>query len=269
MNWDTHRAFFNLPSPQMKAKVNAALDPHYRMVIIKAVPSDSSKWRIIDFLSSGARRDDPRNHTIPVVEIIHAQQYVFIVQACWDYSWVFPPFDSVASRLEWCHQLFTGLCFMHEHGITHADIHSGNVLWNHDGARPSYFLQDPCPKLHSTFDARYAYIDFGAAVHSFDEADRHWTPRTYPPEEYAAPEQILEIPIDRFAADIYNLGRVMEKEMYNSMKQQHPVAHEMLKVAHAYADLIRVMISELPEERPSAQQALAFLQKKVIARAQT
>ncbi|KAL1749244.1 kinase-like domain-containing protein [Schizophyllum fasciatum] len=246
IDWDTHRTFFNLPSPQMRAKVNAALDPHYRMVIIKAVHAESSEWRIINFLSSGSRREDPRNHTIPLVEIIHAREYVFIVQACWDYSWAFPPFDS-------------GLCFMHEQGISHGDIHSANVLWNHDGARPSSFLQDPCPKLHSTFDARYAFIDFGAAIHSLEDADRYAIPRTYPPEEYAAPEQILEIPIDRFAADVYNLGRVMEKELYNAFKQQHPIAHEMFTTSHQYFELIKMMIHELPGERPSTQRALLFL----------
>ncbi|KAI5885425.1 kinase-like protein [Schizophyllum commune H4-8] len=261
IDWDTHRAFFNLPSPQMRAKVNAALDPHYRMVIIKAVHVESSEWMIIGYLSTGARRKDPRNHTIPLVEIIHAGEYVFIVQACWDYSWGFPPFDSVKSRLDWAHQLLRGLCFMHELGISHGDIHSANVLWNHDGARPSSFLEDPCPKLHSTFDARYAFIDFGAAIHSLDEADRYATPRTYPPEEYAAPEQILEIPIDRFAADVYNLGRVMEKELYSALKQRHPVAHEMLARAHKYAELIQTMVTELPKERPSVQQALVALQK--------
>ena len=77
------------------------------MVIIKAVHVESSEWRIISYLSTGARRKDPRNHTIPLVEIIHAGEYVFIVQACWDYSWGFPPFDSVKSRLEWAHQLLT------------------------------------------------------------------------------------------------------------------------------------------------------------------
>ncbi len=204
-----------------------ALDCQCHYIYIKVVPLSSSEWQIIQFLSTDPLRADIRNHTILNMSIIPAGEWVFFVQAFWYDNWVLPPFDTVNSRLKMSRQLLEGLAFMHEHGIGHGDIHPGNLLWNHDGTRGngvSCFVEPGhiAVPFQSTFDVRFAFIDFGFLVR-FDPGDtKHLAePGHCPPDEFAAPEQFRTgEQYDLFALDVYNLGRVLEHELEEATKTE-------------------------------------------------
>ena len=92
------------------------------------------------------------------------------------------------------------------------DIHPGNVMCNHENKLPNgkSGLKGYC----STFKFRVAYIDFDNS----SEVDPNGRPITEickgPPTQYAAQEQIKwrddEMPYDMRAADVFNLGRVLQ-----------------------------------------------------------
>ncbi|KAJ7509370.1 hypothetical protein B0H11DRAFT_1962228 [Mycena galericulata] len=95
------------------------MDSSGRHVLVKAVPESSKEWRIISALMS--LNYDPENHTIPIVDVLHRDGTVFIVQAQWhDY-----PFSRPLNFHQWivvAYQVLEGLAFMHRQGIGHGEI---------------------------------------------------------------------------------------------------------------------------------------------------
>ena len=98
-------------------------------------------------------------------------------------------------------------------------------MWNHDGSRNSevrHFIEPGhiSVPFQSTFDFRFAFIDFGFSVR-FDPGDTNHLiePGQSPPDEFAAPEQCRTgEQYDLFASDVYNLGRVLEHELEQATK---------------------------------------------------
>ena len=135
----------------------------------------------------------------------------------------------------------------------------------------------PAVPFHSTFDFRFAYIDFGCAVHfSPDATDHLVTAEHIPPSHFAAPEQSEGKPYDMFASDVFNVGKVLETELEEAMqvrklisllrfvdwvnlKEESPAAVNAATVAPAYMDLLQDMTRPEPSKRPSAVEALAIL----------
>jgi hypothetical protein len=98
------------------------------------------------------------------------------------------------------------------------DIHWGNVLWNHDDSRGFDTSAKPCIPFHSTFDCRYAFVDFGSSTRFDLDDPNHLVPAgTHPPSEYASPEQLREGEYDAFAADLYNVGSLLLDEFHRAL----------------------------------------------------
>ena len=74
--------------------------------------------------------------------------------------------------------------------------------------------------FQSTFDFRFAFIDFGFSVRfDPDDADHLVESQYCPPVEFASPEQHRTgEKYDIFASDVYNLGRVLEHELEQATK---------------------------------------------------
>jgi hypothetical protein len=81
------------------------------------------------------------------------------------------------------------------------DIHPGNIVFNHDAFRfrdaLSLSEEELAIPFHSTFDCRYAFIDFGSAFQFQLDAKRRMVDAGYsrPPTFFAAPEQDGESPL--------------------------------------------------------------------------
>ena len=92
-------------------------------------------------------------------------------------------------------------------------------MWNHDGTRyngVSHFVEPGqiAVPFQSTFDFRFAFIDFGFSVRfGPDDADHIVESQHCPPDEFASPEQRRGGKYDIFASDVYNLGRFLEHEL--------------------------------------------------------
>ncbi|EPQ54762.1 hypothetical protein GLOTRDRAFT_130116 [Gloeophyllum trabeum ATCC 11539] len=243
---------------QPRATLYLGLDKVGRQVLFKAVTRDSAEYKVLSHLRSHNLRQDPRNHTIPAT-LVSAGDMVFVIQPYWGRCWDWPSPDSVTARFKIVFQLLEGLVFMHENRVGHGDIHRENILWNHSDCRGwTTGEHDPPPGylFHSTFDFRMAYIDFGCSTLLEPGQSRMVPSNSRPPSDFAAPEQTAEgDSYDVFAADVYNLGKVLQWELEEALKHDDPVARETVESAPDYLDLLRSMTQEDPARRPSSLEA--------------
>ena len=110
-----------------------------KLVLLKRVASSSPEIRIATYLSSEELRRDPRNHCVPILDVIVDRQDPSISFLVMPFlRWIDDPeFDTVGSILECIEQLLEvstsllqflrhglhkylkGLVFLHEHNVAH------------------------------------------------------------------------------------------------------------------------------------------------------
>ncbi|TFY77414.1 hypothetical protein EWM64_g6599 [Hericium alpestre] len=203
-----------------------------RRVCLKRIPGkaeDSRELKITQFLSD-LRDKDPRNHSVPLLDVIHAPDHIFL-----------------------------GLVYLHELGVAHRDITIGNIMMDGDRLFPRGFHLD-------TFDSdarghnlsgvrtrtqvggvKYYYIDFGESM-KFESSDNIridvWSKAgIHAPETLGRDRP----PYDPFKADIYTLGTTYTKLFLKEYEGNFDVL----------ISLLNEMTSEDPAFRPSAAQALS------------
>ncbi|KAI5123366.1 hypothetical protein M0805_001787 [Coniferiporia weirii] len=107
-----------------------------KRIMVKAVCLRSRQFDVIRILSTPPLRNDPMNHTIPVLDLIEVpeEDVGFIVQEEWS-SQLIDPSNPCSERdfLRAIRQCIEGLVFMHAHGIAHLDISLRNVLTDYQG----------------------------------------------------------------------------------------------------------------------------------------
>ncbi|KAF8881734.1 hypothetical protein CPB85DRAFT_1567348 [Mucidula mucida] len=126
-----------------------AQDTLGRDVILKYIsgPQPSKELRAFHLLQSDALRDDPRNHTIPVLDYVNFNGQVFVVGELVRYGRAFV--EAVA--------------FLHEHIISHGDILPQNMMT--DALIPqAKKLTEPRIAGVRGPKRRYALIDFETAI---------------------------------------------------------------------------------------------------------
>ncbi|KZW03945.1 kinase-like protein [Exidia glandulosa HHB12029] len=236
---------------------------------------------INEFLSSGARKTDPRNACAPLLDTFAgnagSHRHTFMV---------FPflrnirmsPFRLVVEVLTLAKQLLEAVVFLHEHNIAHRDIHIGNVvmdttaLWPR-GVRPlrastaQFDVAEERPE-HDRIDVNVSYkiIDLGLATRF---KDRHLV--TFdagvcvPPECFEgrnlSRQEIIDLmyflqfedhippgipertrPYDAFKADVFQLGMLLLKLFCDRAPVLRP--------------LLDAMTDSDPEKRPTATECL-------------
>ncbi|KAF8881728.1 hypothetical protein CPB85DRAFT_1567343 [Mucidula mucida] len=140
-----------------------ARDKFGRDVMLKAIsgPKPTGELQAFRLLHSDALRDDPRNHTIPVLEYIDFNGQVFIVMPRW-YHAILADFAKVGELVRYGHAFMEAVVFLHEHNISHGDIILQNmvmdVLLSDD-----YKTTDPLIAGVRGPERRYAFIDFQTA----------------------------------------------------------------------------------------------------------
>ncbi|KAJ7447556.1 kinase-like domain-containing protein [Mycena galericulata] len=228
-------------------------------VVLKKVPTDGEELRIAAILSTPRLRSDPRNHTIPILEVItvpNESWTLLVMPYCRRFD--DPPFHCRAEFIEAMRQYLEGLQFMHDQNICHGDIAPQNLMMDESRVVPdgSHFFM---PRTHSGFlrlfrwnnrcsvgPINYYYIDFGLSMHFPDgkaTASTVGTLRTFP----TIPELSLTVPYDPFKVDIYQLGLTIQKliQTYRALRDFRPVATAML--------------NPNPGERPSPTESLVQL----------
>jgi len=128
---------------------------------------------------------------------------------------------------------------MHSTGVAHGDIHGRGPL---------------------NGDLCFAFIDFGSSVlfssDSKDHVVSHYSAR--PPSLTAAPEQKSQKPFDIFAADVYNLGRVLQIDLDEAVLET-PEVH----MPPEYQRLLKWMSSWNPLDRPTSVDALQAIRAQI------
>ncbi|KAF6761354.1 other/AgaK1 protein kinase [Ephemerocybe angulata] len=144
----------------------AARDESGREVIIRMIsgPTPSDELKIFQRLNSTKARADQRNHTLPVLEYLNFDGFVFVVMPRWGDSFTCDvdqlPFSAVSEIFDLAETLFEGLEFLHENCISHRDITHGNTVMN--VIEPMVFSGRS--DMRKPGDVRYAYIDWDAAI---------------------------------------------------------------------------------------------------------
>ncbi|PFH54327.1 hypothetical protein AMATHDRAFT_72830 [Amanita thiersii Skay4041] len=191
-----------------------------KKVIVKATHICSREYDVIQLLSSPPLRDDPMNHTIPVLDFIEVPKdnLVFIVMEQWSSQ-------LIADEGPCCLRLFLAAlrqclehaAFMHKNSIAHLDISLRNLL--------------------TDFQGHYAYIDYELS-RRFDGMDRPfiygYRGTEVPPEcergEY----------YDPYKVDVWALAVLI-------LRACKLTGYHVPELMH----LIKPMLHEAPEHRPS------------------
>ncbi|KAF7301090.1 Protein kinase domain-containing protein [Mycena indigotica] len=195
-------------------------------VVVKRFPTNSREATIHRYLDSPELRSDPRNHTIPLLDVMVMPDtpWSFLVTP-YAREIDYPPFHCRLEFVECMTQYIEGLEFMHEHNIAHLDIARKNMLMDESRVVPegSHFGESRSHQGHpglfrwrdrcAVGPVPYYYIDFGLS-HRFpngkDTARVKGKLRTFP----EIPELSDNVSYNPFPVDIYQLGLTIHKIIY-------------------------------------------------------
>lgn len=224
-----------------------------RTVYLKHTSKDSPEVEIGQYFSSDELRNDPRNHCLPVLEVLKNDddpEHVILVIP-WLRRIDSPEPASVRECVDFVQQTLEGLNFMHEHKVAHRDCAWGNIMMDgrrlyphgwHPQQREFYpngqTMRGADPSRTAVGGVRYYFIDFGISTKDQDEVlGIHG--------QELSPELSANVPYNPYKLDVYILG----------MAYQH-----FLIERHSGLDfllpLIEYMTPQKPSERPSAAEAL-------------
>ncbi|KAJ7078440.1 kinase-like domain-containing protein [Mycena belliarum] len=210
-------------------------------VVLKRVSTRGKELAILKYLNRPSVRADPRNRTIPLLDVIHLPHTpwsLIIMPYCREFN--YPPFHCGNEFLESMSQFLEGLQFMHEHNIAHFDIAPQNMVMEESRVIPdgSHFFN---PRTHTGFyglfswkdrcsvgPVGYYYIDFGLSLYfpnGKDTALHFGTLRTFP----AIPELSQTVGYNPFKVDVFQLGLTMQKliDTYPDLEDFRPVCQSM------------------------------------------
>ncbi|KAJ6463415.1 kinase-like domain-containing protein, partial [Mycena sanguinolenta] len=229
-----------------------------KKVVLKRVEPNSQEIVFMKYLNRPSIREDPRNRTIPLLDILgpapNTSWSFLVMPYCREFT--YPPFHCRGEFVEAMTQFLEGLQFMHEHNIVHFDIAPQNMVMDESRVIPrgSHFA---LPHTHmgahdqlfswknrcTVGPVAYHYIDFGLSLYYQDGKNTaQWTGtlRTF----RNIPELSLTVPYNPFMVDICQLGLTIEK-LVNS----YPDLEDFRPVADA-------MTARNPMDRPSSEDAL-------------
>ncbi|KAJ7255053.1 hypothetical protein B0H12DRAFT_1050260 [Mycena haematopus] len=195
-----------------------------RLVMLKAISKQIHPYEVEigRLLSSPPHAMDPRNHCIPIFDVLQdpydADKQIIVMPFLVRFSR--PKFDTVGEVIECFRQIFEGIEFMHENFIAHRDCGELNILQDPTvypaGFHPVSTWRDPSYQgfaYHITRTEcwpRYYIIDFGLS--------RRYDPANGPPLEDVilggdkSPPEHKNDACNPFPTDIYFLGSLLKKK---------------------------------------------------------
>ncbi|KAG6835759.1 hypothetical protein H0H93_014935 [Arthromyces matolae] len=217
---------------------------------------------ILHHLASEPFASNPRNHCVPILEIIEpleGSSIAFIVMPLL-YRPDFPSFKTIGEALGFWKQMIEGLHFLHENLIIHGDCKFGNFMAD----TQHLFDSPPHPgnglmrrdfggrvkQLSSrTFKpVKYYLIDFGLSkVYQPEDApflkQPPWGGDKTVPEVYGSPDAP---PCDPFAVDVYCLGNYLRQMFLDGWDGRAPARPQGFEFMR---ELIKDMVHEAPLKR--------------------
>ncbi|KAF7312521.1 Protein kinase domain-containing protein [Mycena indigotica] len=228
-----------------------------RLVMLKAVSTrvHPHEVEIACLFSSPPLSEDPRNHCIPILEVLQdpddADLKIIVMPRL--IRMAQPLFETVGEVVDAFRQIFEGIEFMHENFVAHRDCSMGNIVQDPTllypaGFHPIYTTQDPTNSHRAPVVTRtkcwprYFVIDFGLS--------RRYDPSEGPPAELTirgldqSPPEHNKPPwvCNPFPTDIYFLGNTLKHKFLFSKwagKQWVPLVSLIPPVC---ADLWLIMV---------------------------
>ncbi|TFY75712.1 hypothetical protein EWM64_g8300 [Hericium alpestre] len=229
-----------------------------RRVCLKRIPGkaeDSNELKITQFLSD-LRDKDPRNHSVPLLDVIHAPDHIFLV---------FPLYRTLINGAEKLDTLGEGFDFVDQTLEVVTSFYVPSVLFKSAIYRVLFFFMRWVSHIDAlSRDARgqrltgvrtrtqvggvkYYYTDFGESMR-FESSDNVridvWSKAGIHAPETKGRDRP---PYDPFKADIYTLGTVYTTLFLKEYERNFNVL----------TPLLNEMTSNDPALRPSAAQALS------------
>ncbi|KAJ7129849.1 kinase-like domain-containing protein, partial [Mycena crocata] len=212
---------------------------------------------IVTYFFSGSLYNDPRNHCVPILEILdvpgedHCK--IMVMPLLREYN--HPRFDTFGEAVDFFSQIFEGLKFLHDHNVAHRDCNGMNIMMDGCMFPDGFHGGDHSKTLDFSKRARhfprtqhppkYYFIDFGIS--------RMYATRNPPPLEVpilggdkSAPECIIGAPCDPFPTDIYYLGNLIHEEFI----EDRLLGFEFMK------PLVADMVAEDPAKRPTIEEVI-------------
>ncbi|KAI0311814.1 hypothetical protein OF83DRAFT_1068208 [Amylostereum chailletii] len=188
--------------------------------------SDSDELKICAYFSSQHLRSDPRNHCVPILDIVHSpgidSEAIMVMP-------LLAPFQeqhflTVGECVAFFAQIFEGMQFMHRHHVVHRDCTRINIVMtdsplpHHENSAEQHafksWLREAMPFMRSERLVRYYFVNSGLS-RQYKPEDGH--PRELPlyGGDKSAPEHgwaQWNMPCDPFPTDVYFLGNLVREE---------------------------------------------------------
>ncbi|KAJ7144700.1 kinase-like domain-containing protein [Mycena filopes] len=229
-------------------RVDANLHPH--------------EQSIGELLSSASKANDPRNHCVPILEVIRVPDTNFILLVMpLLRKYAQPRFDTFGEAVDFFGQAIEGLKFMHDLNIAHRDCNGSNIMMDASNMYPGGFhFQHPelAPDFYSgrakhytrtQRPPKYYLIDFGLS--------RVYPSKTDPPPlepvihggDRTPPEFRNNNKCNPFPTDVYYLGNMIRTGFLDGFSRDDDgdrlVGFEFMR------PLVNAMIAEDPTKRPT------------------
>ncbi|KAF8519497.1 kinase-like protein [Hysterangium stoloniferum] len=212
----------------------------------------SDETRIGQLFSSPGLVTDPRNHCVPIYEVIDSPSIegMRLLVMPLLRPWPNPPFVTVGEAVEFFRQIFEGLSYMHELNIAHRDLHRGNIMMDAGemypkGYHPVHLSKSKDFRRYATHHTRterppkYYLLDFGLSRHYPEirlDAPVRGGDKTVP--EFQGEGH--KTPYDPFPVDVYYLGNIIFEEFLSR---------------YSNLEFVRTLVSEMiqndPKKRPT------------------
>lgn len=228
-----------------------------KLVYIKELNRGGEEGRIAQMLSTEESRKDPRNHSVPIIEIFDdpeddTKSYMVMPLLRAADS---PAFEFVKEIVDFIDQILEGLVFLHEKGVAHRDCVMHNLMMDADAMYPegfhpvrTRFKRDYSgytkPYSRSSVGVKYYFVDFGISVHiPEDVANKVVTGHLG--RDQVPPELSTTVPYDPFRLDVFIIGNMFKQELCKAFSNVDFIL-----------PLVQRMTALDPEQRPTAGDAL-------------
>ncbi|KAJ7153498.1 hypothetical protein C8R43DRAFT_1187259, partial [Mycena crocata] len=184
---------------------------------------------IAEFLSSLALIADPRNHCVPIYEILRIPELsdIVIIVMPLLYDIQCPQFETIGEAVECFEQIFEGVQFIHEQNIAHGDCKYDSFMVD----STSLFSDLPHPlkpserrdlsgppqtvKTRTQLPVKYFIIDFNLSTR-YSDAGPHLELSGWGGDK-TVPEFRTQEQSDPFAVDVYCLGNSIRRYFTEDM----------------------------------------------------
>ncbi|KAJ7475421.1 hypothetical protein B0H11DRAFT_1865665 [Mycena galericulata] len=242
------------------------------LVILKKVKKDNHPLEvdIHTFLSSEPLINDPKNHCIPLLEVLEPPSIpgtqLLVMKLLRDYE--DPYFDTIGEAVDFFRQIFEGIQFMHKHLVVHRDCCSGNIMLDGqhlypNGFHPQFqeisanFVGKAKHLTRTQAPPKYYLIDFGISIHFSPNSPRLAMPtrggdRSAPEFDGDGAEELL----DPFPTDIYYLGNLIRNEFLDGQHNPEYVLYNGRVGFEFMRPLVDAMTKRDPKERPKIDEVV-------------